>query len=283
VRIAVLSILPILAAVSEAMMDEKELQQSLKKMRAANPLVQCITNFVAMNVAANTLLAAGASPAMVHTAQESGDFAAIAGALTVNIGTLSPDWIEGMKVAILSATQAGKPWVLDPVANFATPYRKAAALELLAMRPTVLRGNASEILALAGEQSAGQGVDAGDSVAAGENAAKSLALKFGNVVVITGKVDFITDGHRIARVSGGSEMMPQITAMGCSLTCLIGAFLAVEAGGFSASIAALSMFGVAGERAEKTANGPGSFAWNFLDQLAAIQPEDLDISKVGIA
>lgn len=257
-------------------------QSSLQAMRAQKPLVQCITNFVAMNTAANTLLAAGASPAMVHTAQESGDFAAIAGALTVNIGTLSPDWVLGMKAAISAANLARKPWVLDPVANFATPYRKAAAVELLKMKPTVLRGNASEILALAGEQSAGQGVDAGDSVAAAESAAKALALEYGTVVVVTGKVDFVTDGLRVARVYGGAEMMSKITALGCSLTCLIGAFLAVESDAFTASIAGLAYFSEAGSRTAKIAKGPGSFAWQFLDQLAEIQPADIDPKIVVI-
>jgi len=257
-------------------------QTSLQEMRAAKPLVQCITNFVAMNRAANTLLAAGASPAMVHTASESGDFAKVADALTINIGTLSPDFLDGMKAAILSANKAGNPWVFDPVANFATPYRKAAAQELLAMKPTVLRGNASEILALAGRQSAGHGVDAGDSVSAAESAAKSLAEKFCNTVVITGEIDFITDGVRIARVSGGSEMMTQITAMGCSLTCLIGAFLAVESDAFAASIAALMLFAEAGSRTEKTAKGPGSFAWQFLDELAALEPKNIDLTRVII-
>jgi hydroxyethylthiazole kinase len=257
-------------------------QKSLQIMRAANPLVQCITNFVAMNFAANTLLAAGASPAMVHSARESGAFAEISGALTVNIGTLSPEWLDGMKAAILSANKAEKPWVLDPVANFVTPYRHTSAKELLQLKPAVLRGNASEIMALADQKSAGQGVDSGDSVAAAEHAAKTLALEFENVVVITGEVDFITDGQRIARVSGGSEIMPKITATGCALTCLIGAFLAVEDDSFAASIAAVALFGEAGARVGKTANGPGSFAWQFLDQLAAIQPEDIDLSRVVI-
>lgn len=254
----------------------------MSALRAANPLVQCITNYVAMNIAANTLLAAGASPAMVHTARESGDFASIAAALTINIGTLSPEWVKGMEAAISAANKAGKPWVLDPVANFATPYRQAVALDLLALSPTVLRGNASEIMALAGEQSAGQGVDAGDSVKAAENAAKAISRKYHNVVVITGEVDFITDGKRLARVRGGSAMMSQITAMGCSLTCLIGAYLAIEDDAFAASIAALALYAEAGARTEKTADGPGSFAWQFLDQLAALKPADIDPSRIMI-
>ena len=257
-------------------------QTLLKNMRSTNPLVQCITNYVAMNIAANTMLAAGASPAMVHTAEESAEFTAIAGALTVNIGTLSPSWVEGMKKAIHSANKNGKPWVLDPVAHFATPYRNSVAKELLAMNPTVLRGNASEIMALAGEQSSGQGVDAGDSVLAAMNAAKALAKKHDNVVVITGEIDFVTDGSRVAHIHGGSELMSQITAMGCSLTCLLGAFLATQKDAFAASIGALALFAEAGTRTAETAKGPGSFAWQFLDQLSTIQPEDIDSTRVTI-
>ncbi|NKQ41470.1 MAG: hydroxyethylthiazole kinase [Sulfurovum sp.] len=257
-------------------------QELLKSMRDSNPLVQCITNYVAMNIAANTMLAAGASPAMVHTPEESGEFAAIAGALTVNIGTLSPIWVDGMKNAINATKSAGKPWVLDPVAHFATPYRSSVAKELMSMNPTVLRGNASEIMALAGEQSSGQGVDTGDSVSSAENAATILSNRHDGVVVITGEVDFVTDGSRIARVSGGSAFMSQITAMGCSLTCLMGAFLATEDDAFAASIGALALFAEAGSLANETATGPGSFSWQFLDQLAAIQPKDIDISRVTI-
>ncbi|MEO1058865.1 MAG: hydroxyethylthiazole kinase, partial [Actinomycetota bacterium] len=123
---------------------------ALVAMRAVKPLVHCITNYVAMNVAANTLLAAGASPAMVHTPEESGEFAAIAGALTVNIGTLSAPWVDSMKAAAAAAHAAGVPWVLDPVAHFATPYRAEAARDLLALQPDIVRGNASEIIALTG-------------------------------------------------------------------------------------------------------------------------------------
>ncbi|MCV6597941.1 MAG: hydroxyethylthiazole kinase [Mangrovicoccus sp.] len=246
--------------------------QALEQMRQSAPLVQCITNFVAMNMAANTLLAAGASPAMVHTAEESGEFAAIAGALTVNIGTLSPAWLEGMKAAIAGAQKAGKPWVFDPVAHFATPYRAQAAREILGLGPTIIRGNASEILALAGQSSAGKGVDAGDSVELAEAAARELARSSGAVVAVTGAVDFVTDGSRGAHIEGGSPLMPQVTATGCALTCLIGAFAAVVADPFEAVVAALAMFAAAGEAAADQAEGPGSFAWRFLDMLAAVEP-----------
>ena len=249
----------------------------LAEMRRASPLVQCITNYVAMNIAANVLLAAGASPAMVHAEREAGEFARIAGALTVNIGTLSPDWVAGMRGAADGANQAGKPWVLDPVAHFATAYRRDTVAGLLALRPAIIRGNASEIIALAGGTSAGQGVDSGDTVASAEASALALSRKTGATVAVTGAVDFVTDGKRAVRIEGGSVLMPRVTALGCSLTCLVGAFAAIRpADPFVASVAALSVFAVAGERAGRVAEGPGSFGWKFLDALAALDPATLD-------
>ncbi|MGP1395241.1 MAG: hydroxyethylthiazole kinase [Inquilinaceae bacterium] len=249
---------------------------SLAAMRAATPLVQCITNFVAMNIAANTLLAAGASPAMVHAPEESGEFAAIAGALTVNIGTLSPTWVDGMTAAVESARRASRPWVLDPVALYATSYRRGVAARLMDLSPTIVRGNASEILALSGGDSAGQGVDAGDPVEAAKDGARALAARRGCVVAVTGAVDFVTDGTRAATVTGGSPLMPKVTALGCALTCLVGAFAAAAPDPFDATVGALATFAAAGEIAARDATGPGSFAWRFLDALAALDGATLD-------
>jgi len=243
----------------------------LAAMRREQPLVHCITNFVAMNVAANVLLAAGASPAMIHAEAEAGEFAAIAGALTVNIGTLSPDWLKGMQVAAQAATAAGRPWILDPVAHYATTFRREATASLLALSPTIIRANASEIIALAGSASRGRGVDSRDSVAAAEDAARLLAARHKSVVAVTGVTDFVTDGDRAVRIAGGSALMPQVTALGCALTCLVGAFAAVSPrDGFEAAVAALAFYALAGERAAVQADGPGSFAWRFLDALAAV-------------
>jgi hydroxyethylthiazole kinase len=250
--------------------------EALLRMRDATPLVQCITNFVAMNVAANVLLAAGASPAMVHAEEEAGEFAAIAGALTVNIGTLSTEWLAGMQAAARSATAAGRPWVLDPVAHHATGFRREAVATLLALRPAIIRGNASEVIALAGGRAGGRGVDAGDAVAAAEGAAMEVARRQGAVVAATGAVDYVTDGTRAVRIAGGSALMPRVTALGCALTCVVGAFATAIPDPFDATVAALAMFAVAGEAAERDATGPGSFAWRFLDALAALTPEALE-------
>ena len=249
----------------------------LEAMRQKAPLVQCITNYVAMNVAANVMLAAGASPAMVHAEEEVAEFASFAGALTVNIGTLSPGWVSGMRLAAQAAGKAGKPWVLDPVAHFATSLRRDTVSQLLELRPTIVRGNASEIIALAGGQSAGQGVDSGDPVEQAEASATLLARRHAMIVAVTGEVDFVTDGDKAVRVAGGSPLMPRVTALGCSLTCLVGAFAATRPDKpFEATVAALAVFAVAGERAARDATGPGSFGWRFLDALAALDAQALN-------
>lgn len=247
----------------------------LAKLRAEPPLVQCITNYVAMNVAANVLLAAGASPAMVSDAEEAGEFARIAGALTVNIGTLSSPFVAGMRAAIEGAQAVGRPWVLDPVACQATALRRRTSADLVALKPTIVRGNASEILSLVGEASQGQGVDGRDSVTAAEDGARWLAHETGGVVAVTGEVDFVTDGRRAARIGGGSPWMPMNTALGCSLTCLCGAYAAVARDPFDATVEALAHYAVAGKRAHEGAAGPGSFAPRFLDALQAVTPEAL--------
>lgn len=249
-------------------------QNLLNTLRDQKPLVHCITNYVAMNVAANVVLAAGASPAMVHAEEEVAQFTPMCGALTINIGTLSAPWVDSMRRAARAANDADIPWVFDPVAHFISDYRKSVAQELLALQPTILRGNASEIIALAGEGGAGKGADSGDTVAEAESAARILAKSHGVVVAITGPVDFVTDGVQSAKVTGGSEIMPMITALGCSQTALMGAY-AASGPAFEAALATLAHFKVAGKAAAQQARGPGSFQVHFLDALMATQPEDL--------
>lgn len=248
----------------------------LDAVRQHAPLVQCITNYVSMDFAANVLLAMGASPAMVHAEEEAGEFASFCAALTINIGTLSSPWLAGMRLAASAAKRANTPWVLDPVAHHATTFRRNAIQELLALTPTIIRGNASEIIALAGGKSTSRGVDSKDSVAQAEACAVDLARKHAAVVAVTGEVDFVTDGQQALYIMGGSPWMPQVTAMGCALTCLVGAFAAVSPGApFPAVVAALSCFAIAGEAAGQEANGPGSFSWRFLDALASLSPESM--------
>ncbi|WP_272009052.1 hydroxyethylthiazole kinase [Roseovarius sp. ZX-A-9] len=252
----------------------EEIGTNLAKMRDNAPLVQNITNYVAMNIMANVMLAAGASPAMVHAREEAAEFAAIAQALSVNIGTLDADWVCAMEESAGVMTAAGKPWVLDPVAVGATSLRRDAGARLLALRPTVIRGNASEVLSLAGADATGRGVDASDGVNAAEAAARDLAARTGGVVAVTGPVDYVTDGTTGWRIANGAPVMPQVTALGCSLTGIVAAF-AVGQPALPATVAALAYYGLAGEQAAAQSTGPGSFQPAFLDALAAMTPEAL--------
>lgn len=248
----------------------------LGRLHEARPLVHNITNYVAMDISANALLALGASPAMIHAPEEAGEFAGLASALVLNIGTLSPEWVEGMHAAADAAAAKGTPIVVDPVGAGATAYRTEVAQALLP-KATVVRGNASEILALAGDAGGPtRGVDATDPVEAALQGARALARQHGAVVAVTGEIDLVTDGERTLRIRGGSPLMTQVTAMGCSATAVIGAFLGT--GGDSpldGTAHALLAFGHAGSEAAKVSAGPGSFRVAFMDALAALQAESL--------
>lgn len=246
----------------------------LDQMRRTAPLVHNITNYVAMNIMANVLLATGAAPAMVHAREEVGEFAGLAQALSINIGTFDPFWAEAMEIAAGVMIKADKPWILDPVGVGATSYRRQVCGRLLAMRPTIIRGNASEVLALAGLQAGGRGPEATDSVAAAEAAARDLAQGTGAVVAVSGPVDYITDGRTSWRVANGDPMMTRVTALGCSLNGVIAAF-SVGQPVLQATVAAMAYYGLAGEQAAATARGPGAFAAAFLDRLYHITPADL--------
>lgn len=246
----------------------------LAHMRARAPLVQNITNYVAMNVMANIMLAAGASPAMAHAQQEAAEFAGLADALSVNIGTLDPEWVVSMEDAARVTNVSGKPWALDPVAVGATALRRDAGARLLALKPTIVRGNASEIIALAGFEAAGKGADTADTVSDAEDAARTLARQTGGVVAVTGEVDFVTDGQAAYRVTGGHALMPKVTVLGCSLTGIVAAF-AVDQPALPATVAALAYYAIAGEVAGEIATGPASFQVAFIDALYNLGPEDL--------
>lgn len=248
----------------------------LSELRVRRPLVHSITNYVVMNLTANALLATGASPVMAHAREEAADMAGLADALVLNIGTLEPDWVEAMLLAGSEAARRGIPIVLDPVGAGATPYRTAAAQRILETTPlTLLKGNASEIAALAGWGGRTRGVDAsGDRIEAAE-AARGLARRFGICVAVTGAEDIVTDGTRSVMVANGHPLLGRITGSGCTAAALSGAFCAVADGRFlEASAAALAFLGCAGEIAAGEARGPGSFAPALMDALSALTPEE---------
>lgn len=241
----------------------------LTSVRERSPLIQCITNMVTMDLMANVLLSAGASPAMVHSAEELQDFTPNAQALCVNIGTLSADSIPSMTAATALAARLGKPWVLDPVAVGASGFRLRACLDLVGHRPTVIRGNGSEILALSkGSLGPSQGVDSCHESTDAVEAAKQLARASGAVVAVSGAVDIVTDGRRVVGAHNGVGMMKRITGTGCSVSALIAAFVAVDPGQpLEAAASALSIFGVAGELGMEMAKGPASLRMHLIDAL----------------
>jgi hydroxyethylthiazole kinase len=257
---------------------------ALDALRARRPLVQNITNYVAMTVSANVLLALGASPAMVHALEEVEDFVAISDALVVNIGTLSPPWVEAMERAVVAANEARKPWVLDPVGCGATPYRTGTSAELVGFRPAIIRGNASEIMSLAGATAEGpKGVDSAVSSDAALDAARALARRTGAVVAVTGVVDYATDGMNAVRVEGGHALMPLSTALGCSLSAVAAAFAAVT-DPMTAAVAALAIFKVAGEEAAERCRGPGHLPAELCDALHLMDSGSLrQRAKIGPA
>ena len=249
---------------------------ALDRVRAAAPLVHNITNYVVMNTTANALLAVGASPAMVHAVEEVEDFAAISRALVVNIGTLSPTWVDAMRLATATARARGIPWVLDPVGAGATTYRTRVAAELARLGPTVIRGNASEIMVLAGTvAAAGKGVDSAHSTTDAIEPARALARDTGALVAMTGAVDYVTDGERTVAIHNGDPLMARVTGLGCTASALVGAFLAADDDRLAASVAALATLGVAGEIAAEGAAGPGTLQLRLLDALHTIDEDAL--------
>ena len=247
---------------------------ALATLRARSPLVQCLTNIVVAQWTANVLLAVGAAPAMVDNPQEAGGFARIAGGVLVNLGTPYADTAAAMEQAVAGATDAGTPWVLDPVAAGALAWRTEIARTLLSDRPTVLRGNASEVMALTGG-AGGKGVDSVDTPEAALAAAVELAGRHGTVVAISGPVDHLTDGDRVVRVANGHPLLTRVTGVGCALGAMIAGFAAVLDDPLLAATAATATLTVAADAAAADTAGPGSFAVALLDHLALLRPAEL--------
>jgi hydroxyethylthiazole kinase len=249
---------------------------NLTAVREKKPLIHNITNFVVMNYTANALLAMGASPVMAHAQNEVEDMVSFAGALVLNIGTLTDDWVDSMIKAGKKASEKGTPIILDPVGSGATALRTDSAKKIIDQtRISVIRGNASEILSLRHADSKTKGVDSIHSVEEAAKAATVLAQELNTTLAITGPVDLITDGKRVIRVANGHPLMGYVTGTGCTATVTIGAFLAVDADPVNAAATALAYFGLAGEVAAQNASAPGSFMIQIIDALYTITPEDL--------
>jgi len=250
----------------------------LAAIRERKPLVHQITNYVVMNETANATLALGALPVMAHAREEVEEMAALAAALVLNIGTLSPAWVEAMLAAGRAANSAGVPVVLDPVGAGATSYRTETARRILAeVDLAVVRGNAAEIATLAGREAEIRGVE---SIAASDSAAElaqAAAQELRAVVAVTGAVDQVSDGDQTFGIENGDPLLATITGSGCMSTAITGCFLAVRPDSpLVAATEALVAFGVAGEDAARGAKGPGSFHAALYDALYALDPETLD-------
>ena len=249
---------------------------NLKKIRAKKPLIHNITNYVVMNYTANALLACGASPVMAHAAEEVEEMVSLAGALVLNIGTLTPQWVDAMLRAGKKANALKIPIVLDPVGSGATQLRTDSAKRLThELSIQVVRGNASEVLSLTSKEAHTRGVDSIHSVEEAEEAAVTLARSLKATLAITGKVDLITDGERIYKVHNGHEMMGMVTGTGCTATVMIAAFLAVDPDPVAAATTGLAYFGLAGEKAAAQTKSPGTYQISLLDALFSIDEEEL--------
>ena len=251
---------------------------TLRTIRETKPLVHQITNYVVMNETANATLALGALPVMAHAIEEVEEMVGLAGALVLNIGTLSGPWVESMLRAGKAASARGIPVVLDPVGAGATRFRTETALRLLdVVDVTVLRGNAGEVASLVGVEAEVRGVE---SIGTGQSAAelaRAAARRFQCVASVTGPVDHVSDGEAAVAVANGHELLASVTGTGCMSSALTGCFLAAKPDEpLAAAAETLVAFGVAGEDAAEGARGPGSFHVGLYDALAALDPETLD-------
>ena len=255
--------------------DPLDTWQAVTRIREAAPVVHNITNYVVMNNTANALLALGASPVMAHAEEEMADMVGIASALVINIGTLSREWVKAMFKAAEKASERGLPIILDPVGAGATPSRTETARSLMnAFRPAILRGNASEIMAVCGELTRTKGVDSTEASHDALAAARVIRETWGSAVCISGATDYIV-GEQTYEVANGHPMMTRVTGLGCTASALCGAFAAVGQDPARAAAQAMTVMGVAGEMAAAGAEGPGTLQLRFLDALYRLTEADL--------
>jgi len=259
------------------MLAAAEVCNSIEMIRRQAPVVHSITNYVVMNNTANALLALGASPVMAHAEEEVEEMVNIASALVINIGTLSASWIRSMFKAAKQAAKRGIPVILDPVGAGATKYRTRTARELMESElPAVIRGNASEIMALSDDRSATKGVDSADLSDNAVPVAQKISARYNCVVCVSGATDYIVKDRQIIKVENGHPLMARVTGLGCTASVLCGAFAAVE-DAFTATVQAMIVMGVAGEIAAEKAAGPGSMQMHFLDALYCLAEEDIKL------
>ena len=255
----------------------------LEKVRTEKPLVHHLTNWVTIYDCANIVKVLGASPVMAHAREESGDMASLASSLVLNIGTLTPEFIESMKIAARAANKKGIPIVLDVCGAGATKLRDEKSFELLdQVKIDVIKGNTSEIARISGENVHTKGVD---SVEVEKNLielAEHLAEQRNSIVVITGKEDIVADKTRHFIVKNGHEMMAYVVGTGCMAASIIGAFSAVHKDLAEAAAGALSVYGIAAELAASESRGPATFKEKLFDNIYRLDRETIEkLQRIG--
>ncbi len=249
----------------------------LEKIRSSKPLVHSITNFVVMNETANATLCIGALPIMSHAIEEVEEMVGISSALVLNIGTLTHEWIDAMEIAGKRANEIGIPVILDPVGAGATKLRTESSKRLLEnVKISIVRGNAGEVATLAGINAEVRGVESMSAERSPADIALEFAASYGCTAAITGAVDVISDGKRLAMVNNGDAMMGTVVGTGCISNVIVASFAAVSSDSFTAAIGGLSTFGIAGEIAAVDTQGkPGTFHTKLYDALYCVTPSDV--------
>jgi len=259
------------------MLDFHSFWRDLNLIRTTKPLVLNVTNYVVANTTANALLAIGASPIMSFAKEEVAELVGLSDALVINVGTLNSQDISVMSTAWLAANKKGIPVILDPVGAGASRLRVETPLSLLSRyRSTIIRGNASEIMTLAGEAGEAKGVDSTRSTDLAVIGAKALAQVHNCVVCASGEADVATDGSNVYRVNGGHDMMPYVTGLGCTASALCAAFAAVNKDPLMASVHGMAAMSMAGKIAGDKADGPGTLQLHFYDALYSLEQADAE-------
>lgn len=262
---------------------QERIRQAVKAVKRDNPMAGSITNNVTIDFVANAQLAVGGSAAMVYLPDEAEALVAGGNAVYANVGTLVPVLGESIPALARAAHEAGKTLVLDPVALGIGALRTQIVSQLKQYKPAVIRGNASEIIAVANlwdlagaadEASRVRGVDSTDTVDAAEDAAVAIACFTGGAVAVSGETDMVTDGTVIAHSHGGSELMTCVTGSGCSLGGVMAVY-ATETDPFTAALTGVQVYNLAGARAARKADAPGSFKVAFIDELYRATPDDI--------
>jgi hydroxyethylthiazole kinase len=262
---------------------DSDIRRVLDAVRSRSPLVHNVTNYVSMDLTANALLALGASPIMAHASEEVVEMATNSDAIVINIGTLSGPWVQSMRKAVTAARERHAPVIFDPAGVGATRYRTSTARMILEEGGvTVLRGNGSEIMAMAADGVQTRGVESTQESNAALDAARAIAEAFKLTVVVSGAVDHIVGSSGASTIRNGTPLMTKVTAMGCVASAVVGACCGVEKDSPLAAYVGMAIMGVSGDLAEERLNrlppserGPGTFRTFFVDALANLTADDL--------